>query len=80
MDETDSQTGKGPKTVNSKNSYSEKKKQSTAVQPSNAVQCILGSRNSSKQNDIYLVCIFLLYSEPDSIAPAVKDDVQSCCP
>lgn len=56
------------------------KKKSAAVETSNPVQCILGPRNSSKQNDIHLVCIFLLYSEPGSIAPAEKDDLQSCCP
>lgn len=79
MDETDCQTGKGHNTtVNSKKSYSEKKY--AAVETSNPVQCILGPRNSSKQNDIHLVCLFLLYSEPGSIAPAEKDDLQFCCP
>lgn len=83
MDKTDSQTGKGHETtVNSKNSYSEKKKSALlliSVETSDPVQSISGSRNSSKQNDIHLVCIFLMYSEPGSIAPAVKDDLQSCC-
>lgn len=49
-----------------------------SVEISDPIQGILGSENSSKQNDFYLLCIFLLYSEPGSIAPAIKDDLQSC--
>lgn len=49
-----------------------------SVEIPDPIQGILGSENSSKQNDFNLLCIFLLYSEPGSVAPAIKDDLQCC--
>lgn len=58
------------------------KKNKSALQPvpveiPDPIQGIWGSENSSAQNDFHLVCIFLLYSEPGSIASALKDDLLS---